>query len=126
MGRSVSVQVEREMMDGGVKMGWINIQELSKKCADFIEKNPQLKISKFVFRKPNFVFYRKYTTMQNMTDESAEFRLCFVADEKGVEGWTVDYMRHTGKWQNLPIFGSFEDCLKELKSGIWAVLNPMR
>ena len=109
----------------GVKMGWILVPELSKKCAEFIEKNPQLKISKFVYRKGSFVFYRKYTTVQNITHESANFRICCVADEKGVEGWCVDYMRYTGKWQNLPLFGDFEYCLKEIKSGKCAVLNPM-
>lgn len=107
-------------------MSWISIPELDRKCTIFIGKNPQLKISKFVYRKSSFVFYRKYTTMQKIVNESADFRICLVMDEKGVEGWCVDYMRHTGKWQCLPIFCTFEHCLKEIKSGNWAVLNPMR
>lgn len=106
-------------------MGWINIPDLSRKCENFIEKNPQLKISKFVYRNGTFVFYSKNTDMQNMIYESSEFRICLVADEKGSEGWTVDYMRHTGKWQNLPIFGSFDDCLEEIKSNKWGVFNPL-
>ncbi len=106
-------------------MGWINIPELSRKCAEFAEKNPKLKISKFVCRNGNFVFYRKFTNIQKITYESADFRICFVMNEKGAEGWAVDYMRHTGKWQPLQIFGSFDYCLKQIKSGKWGALNPM-
>lgn len=42
------------------------------------------------------------------------------------EDWAVDYMRHNGKWTNLPIFGTFEECLKEIKSGRWMVLMPLK
>ncbi len=104
-------------------MGWINIPELSKKCAEFVEKNPQLKISKFAYRTGSFIFYRKYTTMENRVCETKDFRICYVVDGKGVEGWCVDYMRHTGRWQNLPIFGDFKHCLNEIKNGKWGVLN---
>ncbi|MDI6737271.1 MAG: hypothetical protein QME12_02020 [Nanoarchaeota archaeon] len=105
-------------------MGWICIPELSKKCAKFIDKNPHLKISKFVCRNGNFLFYKEYVNMQKIKYEDAVFRLCLVTDKKGYEGWSVDYMRHTGKWQPLPIFGAFEHCLKEIKSGTWGVLMP--
>lgn len=107
-------------------MGWINVPELSRKCTEFIERNPQLKISRFVYRNGSFIFYRRYTNMENEVCESKDFRICLVVDEKGVEGWSVDYMRHTGRWQNLPIFGDFEHCLNEVKSGEWAVLNPLQ
>ncbi len=106
-------------------MGWISIPALSKKCELFIKKNPQLKLSKFACRNGNFIFYREYINIQKIKYEDADIRIYLVENEKGVEGWSVDYMRHTGKWENLPIFGDFDDCLNEIKSGKWEVLNPL-
>jgi len=106
-------------------MGWISIPELSKKCEEHIKKNPQLKISKFTCRNGNFIFYREYVNIQKIKNEIADIRICLVKNEKGIEGWSVDYMRHTGKWENLPIFGNFDQCLYEIKSGKWEVLNPL-
>ncbi|HIH31512.1 TPA: hypothetical protein HA235_02285 [Candidatus Woesearchaeota archaeon] len=100
-------------------MGWISIPVLSKKCELFIEKNPQLKISKFACKKGNFIFYREYVNIQKVKCETADIRICLVKNDKGIESWSVDYMRHTGKWQNILIFRDFDECLNEIKSGKW-------
>lgn len=106
---------------------WINIPSLKEKCQEFINNNPQLNISKFVEKKGDFVFYRKYTPWKSNEEyESADFRIIAVRTEKKEEGWSIDFMRHTGKWTNLPIFGSFDDCLDEIKSGKWWMLLPLR
>ena len=107
-------------------MGWISIPQLSKSCEDFIKNNPQLNLSKFSCRNGNFIFYRKYVTVQNVKSETADIRICFVKNDKGIEGWSVDYKRHTGKWQNLPIFSDFNECLDSIKSEKWEVLKPLQ
>jgi hypothetical protein len=104
-------------------MAWINIPQLNKKCEEFILTNPQIKLSKYVCKKSNFIFYREYINIQNVTNVVADIRVCLVKNEKGIEGWSVDYKRHTGKWENLPIFGDFDQCLNEIKSGKWEVLD---
>jgi len=104
----------------------INIPNLKEQCQKFIKNNPQLKISKFVEKKGTFVFYRKYTPWKSKEEyESADFRIIIVRTEKKEEGWSIDFMRHTGKWTLLPIFGSFDTCLNEIKSGKWWMLMPM-
>src|SRR3989339_730525 len=100
-------------------MAWISIPALSKKCERFIEENPKLKISKYTCRNGTFVFYREYVNVQKIKYETAVFRICLVKNEAGIEGWSVDYRRHTGKWHNLPIFGDFDECLQEIKKGTW-------
>lgn len=108
-------------------MGWILVPALSGKCEDFIKNNHYLKISKFVYKNGNFIFYREYTNINNgIKHQSADFRICFAHDSNGKEGWCVSYMRHTLKWQDLPIFGSFDYCLNEIKSGRWEVLKPLQ
>lgn len=106
-------------------MSWINIIQLSKKCEDFIKNNPSLKFSKFACKKGNFIFYREYINFQNIRYETADIRLCLMINEQGIEGWSIDYRRYTSKWQNLPLFGDFDECLNEIKSGKWDVLNPL-
>lgn len=105
-------------------MGWINIQKLKERCEDFIEKNPRMKFSKIVQRNGTFVFYREYTNPNKDKYEIADMRICLVRDDNGAEGWSVDYMRHNGKWQNMSIFGDFGHCLDEIRSGKWGLLNP--
>jgi len=70
-------------------MGWISIPQLSKSCEDFIKNNPQLNLSKFSCRNGNFIFYRKYVTVQNVKSETADIRICFVKNDKGIEGWML-------------------------------------
>ena len=41
--------------------------------ANFVRDNPELKLSKFVFRKGNFVFYREYVNIQKVRYETADF-----------------------------------------------------
>lgn len=95
---------------------WINIPDLKEKCQKFIDDNPELKISKFIEKKGTFVFYRKFKAWKSNEEyETADFRIILVKMGRD-EGWSVDYMRHTGKWTNLPIFGTFEECLKEIKN----------
>lgn len=107
-------------------MAFIPIPFLMEKCDKFVNDNPPLKISKCVSRGGSFVFYREYTnSVSKEKHESADFRISLVSDKKGNEGWAVSYFRHTGKWSDLPIFGDFDYCLKEIKSGDWAVLTPM-
>src|SRR3989344_7697423 len=109
------------------KMAWINIPFLTEKCNQFIKKNIQLKISKCVYRRGSFVFYRESTDFfSKETYESSNFRISFVSDKEGTEGWVVSYLRHTGKWSDLPIFGEFDSCLKEIKSGDFAILMPSK
>ena len=108
-------------------MGWINIPFLTEKCNKFIKDNPQLKISKCVYRNGSFVFYREYINhFSKEKHESADFRISLACDEKGNEGWAVSYFRHTGKWSDLPIFGDFDYCLEEIKSGDFAILMPLQ
>lgn len=106
-------------------MALINIPHLQEKCKIFIKDNPHLKISKCIHRRGSFVFYREYTNyFSKEKHESADFRISLVSDEKGNEGWAVSYFRHTGKWSDLPIFGDFDHCLQEIKSGDFAILMP--
>ena len=106
-------------------MALISVPFLTEKCNKFIKDNPQLKISKSVYRKGSFVFYREYANyFSKEKHESADFRISLVSDETGNEGWAVSYFRHTGKWSDLPIFGDFDYCLKEIKSGDFAILMP--
>lgn len=106
-------------------MAWISIPNLSEKCKKFIEKNPKLKFSKFVCRKGDFIFYIKHTIWNTKEErEFPHFRIILIENEKGDEGWNVQYMRHTGKWSPLLIFGNFDYCLNEVKSGNYAVLMP--
>lgn len=108
-------------------MGWISVPNLSEKCADFIKNNLSLRIPQFVYRNGSFVFYREYSNIDNgIKHQSADFRICLARDDKGSEGWCVSYMRHTGKGQDLPIFGDFDYCFDEIKSGKWGVLNPLQ
>jgi len=106
-------------------MSWISIPELSKKCKLFIEKNPQLEILKSVCKNGEFIFYREYVNIEKIKNVIADIRIRFVKNEKGVEGWCVAYMRYTGKWETLPIFGDFDNCLNEIKSGKWEILKPI-
>lgn len=104
---------------------WTNVPVLTGKCEKFIKDNPKLRLSKVVFRKGSFVFCREHTHFKSEeTHESADFRITAAKNEKGGEGWGVSYMRHTGKWQNLPVFGTLDNCFKEIKSGKWNVLDP--
>lgn len=105
---------------------WINIPDLKEKCQKFIDDNPELKISKFIEKRGTFVFYRKFKAWKSNEEyETADFTIILVKMGRD-EGWSVDYMRHTSKWTNLLIFGTFEECLKEIKNGKWMVLMPLR
>lgn len=77
-------------------MAWINIESFLNQCRLLANNNPKLMISKVEYTRSNFVFYRKYGD-----NECAEFRICFVKNERKEEGFSIDYMRHTGKWQML-------------------------
>jgi len=101
-------------------MAWINQEHLMKQSEEFIKNNPSLKISKVVNKQGTFVFYRNYKDK-----EYADFRIILVMNGND-EGWSIDYMRHTGKWENLHVFGSFKHCLDEIKEGKYEVLKPLK
>lgn len=104
---------------------WILIPALKEKCELLIRNNPQLKLSKVVYRNGSFVFYREHACYDSKEKyETAEFRICLAKGEKGKEGFCVSYLRHTGKWHDLPIFGSFDHCLKQIRGRKWGALCP--
>jgi len=105
----------------------INVLFLKEQCQKFIKENPGLKISKVVEKKGDFVFYRVYKNINTKIDyETADFRIVLVRNENKEEGWSIEYMRYTGRWTALPIFGDFEYCLDEIENGSWDVLKPLK
>jgi len=51
---------------------WINIENLKKECNDFIKNNPELKLSKVIFKDSkkgcSFVLFRKYAPYGSAKD----------------------------------------------------------